>query len=152
MPVYAAFFLIVTLSSIGLPGLNGFVGEVLVLQGAFYANRTFGVVAALGMILSACYMLWMYQRVFLGPADADAAHASPDLDRREKLILVPLVLLMVWMGVYSQSFLRPMDASLEKALARVRQVQQQDFEIKEAARPQPGIPVAAAPTAGPAQP
>ena len=151
MPVYATFFLIVTLSSIGLPGLNGFVGEVLVLQGAFYANRTFGVVAALGMILSAWYMLWMYQRVFLGPADVDAAHTSPDLDRREKLILVPLVLLMVWMGVYSQSFLRPMDASLGKALARVRQAQQQDFEIKEAARPQPGIPVAAAPN-GPARP
>lgn len=134
MPVYATFFLIVTLSSIGLPGLNGFVGEILVLQGAFWSNRTFGVLAASGMIFSAVYMLWMYQRVFLGTVTHEVNQGLSDLNRREKLILVPMVAMMVWMGMVSGTFLRPMDRSLARVIARVKPAPPPaGFEIREAA-------------------
>ncbi len=133
MPVYATFFMIMTLSSIGLPGLNGFVGEILVLQGAFISHRVFGILAASGMILSAVYMLWMYQRVFLGKVTHEQNKSLTDLNIREKLILVPLVVLAVWMGIHSSTFLRPMDASLGKVVTRIQQVKDQMTpEIREA--------------------
>lgn len=114
MPVYAAFFLIVTLSSIGLPGLNGFVGEFLVLLGTFGVNRTRAIAAAIGVILSAVYMLWMYQRVVWGEIRNERNAALLDIGGRERVMLIPLLILMVWMGVYSNHFLRPMDASVMK--------------------------------------
>jgi NADH-quinone oxidoreductase subunit M len=114
MPVYAAFFLIVTLSSIGLPGLNGFVGEFLVLLGTFGVHRGYAAVAAIGVILSAVYMLWMYQRVIWGEITNDRNSTLLDVDGRERVMLIPLIILMVWMGVYSNHFLRPMDASVLK--------------------------------------
>src|SRR5205085_6438386 len=98
MPVYAAFFLIVTLSSIGLPGLNGFVGEFLVLLGTFGVNRIRAAVAATGVILSAVYMLWMYQRVIWGEITNAKNELLADMSGREKLMIVPLLILMVWMG------------------------------------------------------
>jgi NADH-quinone oxidoreductase subunit M len=102
----------VTLSSIGLPGLNGFVGEVLVLAGSFVRNKAYAAFAASGMILGAVYMLWMYQRVFLGKI-ANAANAEmKDIRMREKLILLPIILVMLWIGVYSEPFLRRMGPSL----------------------------------------
>ena len=101
MPVYAAFFLIVTLSSIGLPGLNGFVGEFLVLLGAFGANKARAAFAATGVILSAVYMLWMYQRVIWGEITNEKNKGLLDLVGRERVMLIPLLILMVWMGVYS---------------------------------------------------
>jgi NADH-quinone oxidoreductase subunit M len=104
-PWLAATFLITTLASIGLPLLNNFVGEFLVLQGSAQANFTWTVFAALGVILSACYMLWLYQRVFFGQITEDVQHHSPDLNSREWACVIPLVVMMVWMGVYSQSFL-----------------------------------------------
>jgi NADH-quinone oxidoreductase subunit M len=116
LPLFATFFMIVTLSSIGLPLLNGFVGEFLILLGAFRANVTQAVFAATGIILSSVYMLWMYQRVILGDVKNAKNKALTDLDFREKFILVPLVVLIVWMGVYSQSFLRKMDASVSQLL------------------------------------
>jgi NADH-quinone oxidoreductase subunit M len=125
-PVYAAAFLVVTLSSIGLPGLNGFVGEVLILMGSFAGSRTFGALAALGMILGAVYMLWMYQRVFLGKLENPDNAAVRDIGIREKLILLPIVLVMLWIGVYSKPFLTRMEAS-------IRQVQQR---IDEARNPE----------------
>src|SRR5437660_6395098 len=106
MPVYAAFFLIVTLSSIGLPGLNGFVGEFLVLLGTFGVNRIRAVVAATGVILSAVYMLWMYQRVMWGEVTNEKNQDLPDLFGREKAMLVPILILIFWMGIYSAHFLR----------------------------------------------
>ena len=118
MPVFAAVFLIVTLSSIGLPGLNGFVGEFLVLLGTFGANRLRASVAATGVILSAVYMLWMYQRVIWGEITNDHNRNLTDLVRRERVMLIPLVILMVWMGVYSNHFLRPMDASVMRLLSQ----------------------------------
>jgi len=139
MPVFATFFMIITLASIGLPGLNGFVGEILILQGAFLDNILYGVLAASGMILSAVYMLWMYQRVFLGKIRHAENEALTDLNLREKLILTPIVILVVWMGVYSSPFLRPMDRSLDRALAGVQAVRAEDttLEIREARLLQP---------------
>ncbi|MEE8349230.1 MAG: NADH-quinone oxidoreductase subunit M [Acidobacteriota bacterium] len=123
MPRYAAFFMVFLLSSIGLPGLNGFVGEFLILQGAFLANAGYAVLAAFGIILSAIYMLWMYQRVFLGTMNHEANRTLGDLSLREGVILVPLVILALWMGLYPSTFLRPMDASIQKVVDRIEQVQ-----------------------------
>jgi NADH-quinone oxidoreductase subunit M len=118
-PVLAACFLVVTLSSIGLPGLNGFVGEILVLAGTFLNSRVRAVVAASGMILGAVYMLWMYQRVFLGKLTNPANVAIKDLGTREKLILIPVLGLMLWIGVYSGPVLRRMDASIQLVQQRI---------------------------------
>jgi NADH-quinone oxidoreductase subunit M len=112
MPVFAAFFMIITLSSIGLPGLNGFVGEFLVLLGAFRSpaldTGLYGILAATGVILSAVYMLWMYQRVMFGPVREGGmyhGHVLKDLNVREIAVLIPIVLLIVWIGIYPSSFL-----------------------------------------------
>ena len=120
MPVFAVFFLIVMFASIGLPGLNGFVGEFLILLGAFEFNRGFAVVAALGMILSAVYMLWMYQRVMYGEVTHEANRSLRDLSAREITLLAPLVLLMFWIGIYPSTFLRPTDAASAHLLEQVR--------------------------------
>jgi NADH-quinone oxidoreductase subunit M len=106
-PWLSTAFLITTLASIGLPMLNNFVGEFLVLQGSAFANFSWTVWASIGVILSACYMLWMYQRVFYGEAGDELRHHLPDLNAREWAVVIPLIVMMVWMGVYSQSFLPP---------------------------------------------
>ena len=123
LPVFSTMFLIVTLSSIGLPLLNGFVGEFLILLGAFGASRanlTLPVIATSGVILSAVYMLWMYQRVIFGEVINPKNKALRDLSLRERLILVPIVVLIVWMGVYSSPFLRRMDSSVSHILQSFR--------------------------------
>ena len=104
MPKYATIFLIVALSSIGLPGLNGFVGEFLILVGAFKANAAFGVIGATGVILAAVYLLWMYQRVFFGEVTNDANKKLLDLTTREMVILCSLLLFIVWIGVHPGTF------------------------------------------------
>lgn len=119
-PVLASTFLVVTLSSIGLPGLNGFVGEILILAGTFMQNRTYAAIAALGMIFGAVYMLWMYQRVFLGKVANPANAEMTDIGLREKLILLPILAAMLWIGVYSAPFLRRMDASLRLVQQRIQ--------------------------------
>ncbi len=101
-PWLASAFLFASLASMGLPALNNFVGEFMVMQGAAQANFTWAVFAAIGVILSACYMLWMYQRVFYG--EENGARMA-DLNLREYACVVPLILLMVWMGTYTRSFL-----------------------------------------------
>ena len=120
LPVFSTIFMIVTFSSIGLPLLNGFVGEFLILLGAFNADVTFAVIATSGVILSAVYMLWMYQRVIFGEVTNPKNTKLLDLDLREKLILLPLVGLIFWMGIYSESFLRKMDTSVNQLLQHVR--------------------------------
>ncbi len=112
MPVYATFLLIISLSSIGLPGLNGFVGEFLILLGSFKStlldNRWFTIFACLGIIFSAVYMLWMYQRVMMGPAREDGLYNGrnlTDLTKREIAVLIPIVVFVVWIGVYPKTFL-----------------------------------------------
>ena len=122
MPVYAAFFMIVTLSSIGLPGLNGFVGEFLILLGTFKKSAGLAVLAASGVILAAVYMLWMFQRAMFGPLDKEENKSLKDLNVREIATLVPIVVMIVWIGIYPQTFLRKMDRSVEGFLRRAGQV------------------------------
>ena len=115
-PWLSILFLVTTLASVGLPLLNNFVGEFLVLQGAAIAHFPWAVWASLGVILSACYMLWMYQRVFYGEANHEVSSHVHDLNGREWAAVIPLVVLMVWMGVYSQSFLPPVSKSTARVL------------------------------------
>jgi NADH-quinone oxidoreductase subunit M len=119
MPMFAAFFLVVSLSSIGLPGLNGFVGEFLVLLGAFQTISTFAVIGALGVILAAVYMLWMYQRVMFGEVVHEANLHLRDLTLREVAVLVPVVLVILWIGLYPQPFLKRMEASTRATVERL---------------------------------
>jgi NADH-quinone oxidoreductase subunit M len=119
-PNLAAVFLITTLASIGLPILNNFVGEYLVLQGTAQANFTWVVFAALGVILSACYMLWLYQRAFYGRAAEPASHHMFDLTPREWAAILPLLALMVWMGTFTQSFLPPISAQNAQILQQTQ--------------------------------
>ena len=114
MPIYAVFFMIVTLSSIGLPGTNGFVGEFLILLGAFRSNVIYGVVAATGVVLGAAYMLWMFQRVMFGKITKPENEKLKDLNAREITILVPMVIMIFLMGIYPKLFFSKMDASVEK--------------------------------------
>jgi NADH-quinone oxidoreductase subunit M len=112
MPVFAAAFGVVTMSSIGLPMLNGFVGEFLILIGTFLAEPWVGVVAASGVVLAAAYMLWMYRRVFFGPLTNDENKGLLDLGLREKVIVMALIVPIVWIGVAPGTFLRRLDASV----------------------------------------
>ena len=114
MPIYAVFFMIVTLSSIGLPGTNGFVGEFLILLGAFRSNVVYGALAATGVILGAAYMLWMFQRVMFGKITRSENEKLKDLNAREISILVPMVIVIFLMGIYPKLFFSKMDASVEK--------------------------------------
>jgi NADH-quinone oxidoreductase subunit M len=118
-PRLVAVFLMVTLSSIALPGLNGFVGEFLILIGAFRWSPTFTAVAATGVILSAVYMLWMFQRVNYGPITNEKNRALPDLTPREWAIMIPTVAMAIIMGVAPPVFLRPMEPSVNRVIERV---------------------------------
>ena len=128
MPVFTAFFLIVTLSSIGLPLTNGFVGEFLILNGTYISGfgwgRAVACGATLGVLLSAAYMLWMVKRVFWGPANPDpesgTAHLHADLDLREIAVLLPLVVLIFWMGIHPQTFLVQSEGQVGRALAQAQ--------------------------------
>ncbi len=120
MPVFATVFLIVMLSSIGLPGTNGFVGEFLGVLGAFRTNVWWAVLASTGVILSACYMLWMFQRVMFGPVTQAENEKLSDLTFRERLVFAPLLLLIFWLGVFPQPFLDRMQPALDRTLALAR--------------------------------
>jgi NADH-quinone oxidoreductase subunit M len=115
-PWLATIFLITTLASVGLPMLNNFVGEFLVLQGSAQANFTWTIFAAIGVILSACYMLWLYQRVFFGELSDEVKHHMPDFNAREWACVIPLVVMMVWMGMYTQTFLPAVSEANAKIL------------------------------------
>ena len=106
MPVYATLFLITTLSSIGLPLLNGFIGEYLILTGSFQARAVFGILAATGVIWSACYMLWLYQRVFYGENKNPKNASLPDLNGRERASVWPLAIAAVVMGVFPMTLVK----------------------------------------------
>ena len=140
VPRLTAAFLIVTLASIGLPGLNGFVGEFLILLGAFRWNPRFAAVAALGMILSAVYMLWMFQRVNYGPVSNEKNASLPDLSKREWMVLAPVVLAAILMGVAPMFVLRPMQASVDRLVERLQHGQ--TMHVRQA--PQPGVTGASA--------
>ena len=117
-PILAAVFTLVMLSSIGLPGLNGFAGEFLILVGSFLTRRWFTVVAALGVILAALYLLWAYQRVFHGEPDGENAETA-DLTWREGLIMAPLLGLIVFLGVYPQPMLDRIQPSVDRLVTHI---------------------------------
>jgi NADH-quinone oxidoreductase subunit M len=120
MPVFATIFMIVTLSSIGLPGTNGFVGEFLSLLGAFQGGlRWYAVFATGGVILAAIYMLWMYQRVMLGKLTNPANEELKDLSAREIGLMLPLLVFVFWIGVYPNTFIEKMNPAIEQALAQM---------------------------------
>ena len=104
MPVYATYFLIMALSSMGLPLLNGFIGEFTILQGAFAKNFWWAFFACTGIVLGAAYLLWLYQRIFFGELSNPANAKLPDLSFREQLTLAPLVVLAFWIGLYPKPF------------------------------------------------
>jgi NADH-quinone oxidoreductase subunit M len=117
-PVLAGVFTVVMLSSIGLPGLNGFVGEFLILTGSFLTRRWWAIVAAGGVILAALYLLWAYQRVFHGEPDEENA-SMPDMTWRERLVMAPLLGLIVFLGVYPKPVLDRLEPSVETLIAHV---------------------------------
>jgi NADH-quinone oxidoreductase subunit M len=119
LPWFAAAFLIVCLSSLGLPGLNGFVGEFLILLGAFRVDPVVAAVSATGVILAAVYLLWMYQRVMFGPVTNEKNRGLRDLSLREFWTLAPVIALIVWIGVFPNPFLRRLDASVSVLMERV---------------------------------
>jgi NADH-quinone oxidoreductase subunit M len=112
--------MIITLSSIALPGTNGFVGEFLILLGAFKSNMWYGILATTGVILGAAYMLWMFQRVMFGVVTKEENRKLKDLGKREVLILVVMVFFIVLMGVYPKMFFKKMDTSVTEFLSFVK--------------------------------
>jgi NADH-quinone oxidoreductase subunit M len=136
VPVFSVLFLIVTLSSIGLPGTNGFVGEFLVLLGAFKANWHWAAVAATGVILSACYMLWMFQRVVFGPVTHEENRQLGDLTLRERLVFAPLLVLIFWMGVMPQPFLDRMQPALDRTAAMTRAKAEATWSLHGGVKPE----------------
>jgi NADH-quinone oxidoreductase subunit M len=129
MPVYAAMFGIVAMSSIGLPMLNGFVGEFLILLGAFRASPGFAVPATFGVVLAAAYLLWAYRRVFFGPLENPENRALIDLDRREKLIMVLILVPIFWIGIQPNALLRRLDAA---TLELLRTMESRAVAMREA--------------------
>jgi NADH-quinone oxidoreductase subunit M len=123
VPIFSALLLLVTFSSIGLPGLNGFVGEFLILLGAFAVTPGWTALAATGVILGAVYMLWMCRRVIFGPLSRPENQSLRDLGSREILVLAPIVALIVIMGIYPQPFLTRMTPSIEHTLKKIFIVQ-----------------------------
>jgi NADH-quinone oxidoreductase subunit M len=123
IPVFAAIFMFVMLSSIGLPGLNGFVGEFLIMLGTYLKMRIAVVFAVLGVILGALYMLYAYERVMFGPITRAVNETLADINRRELAVMVPLIALMLFMGLYPRPLLRRMEPSVNAMLTRVRTAQ-----------------------------
>jgi NADH-quinone oxidoreductase subunit M len=119
LPRFGLCFLVVTMSSIGLPGLNGFVGEFLILAGTFRVHKGLTILATLGIILAAVYLLWMWQRVMWGESRRPENLNLADLGRREMTILVAIILLILWIGLSPNPLLRKMDASVTQLLAQM---------------------------------
>jgi NADH-quinone oxidoreductase subunit M len=134
MPKLAAFFLFVALSSLGLPMLNGFVGEFLILLGTYQVHWNWSAWAATGVILSACYLLWSYQRVFFGEVTVEKNRTLPDASPRENWILVAMAVITLWMGIGSPFFTRRFAASSQNVLDQM----QRQFPQEAQAPPSPG--------------
>ncbi len=138
MPVFATIFMIITFSSIGLPGTNGFVGEFMIMIGAFESNlRWFTVFAATGVIFAAVYMLWMFQRVMFGELKNPANKNLKDLNLREVVLMLPLLLFVFWIGVYPNTFLEKMNPALEQLIGQIKGKQQVAVvEVVQPAQPE----------------
>lgn len=122
MPVFSVIFMIVVFSSIGLPGLNGFVGEYLILLGSFYSSNlgthAYTIISTTAVILAAVYLLWMFQRVMLGPVDNEKNKNLPDLSKMEFLSFVPIIIFIVWIGVHPNTFLSKTETSVKKIVTQ----------------------------------
>ena len=157
MPRLTAAMLVITLSSIGLPGMNGFIGEFLIMLGAFKWDPKFVVFAALGVILSAVYMLWMFQRVFYGKVTNDHNKGLPDLSFREWAIVGPLAAAAIVMGVAPNVFLKPMEPAVQRLVDRVQARQpmrdiRADAVLPKSIKPAPRLPLPPKPKTDPAKP
>ena len=119
MPIYAVCFMIVALSSIGLPGMNGFVGEFLILLGIFQVNGLWAACATSGVILAACYILWMFQRVMFLELKNPENMKLKDMNMRELITIVPLLILIFWIGLYPKPFMKTFDASVNNLVSKV---------------------------------
>jgi NADH-quinone oxidoreductase subunit M len=119
MPMYAAIFAVMMFSSIGLPALNGFVGELLILQGVFPVNMTWAIIAGSGIVLGAAYMLWLFQRTMLGKIENPKNEGLKDLNVREFATFAPLIVMAVWIGIYPTPFLDRLDSTVNTVVARV---------------------------------
>jgi NADH-quinone oxidoreductase subunit M len=143
MPKYAVLFLIAALSSMGLPALNGFIGEFMILLGAAnsdaYGTMVYAVLAAIGIVLGAAYLLWLYQRVFWGPLDNPANASLTDVNGRELGMMLALVILMVWLGVYPQPVMNFIDKPVDYI---VQKVDPQYFERNPVTYPATPAPAA----------
>lgn len=132
MPIFATIFMIITLSSIGLPATNGFVGEFLALVGAFESGlRWYAVVATSGVILAAVYMLWMYQRVMLGTVTNPANENLKDLSAREIVVMLPLLVFVFWIGIYPNTFFDKMNPAIEQLLQQMNNNKVAVVEIQQ---------------------
>src|SRR5262250_1473976 len=138
MPNYAAIYLIITLSSLGMPLLNGFIGEFTILQGAFVVSKAWAAWGTLGIVLGAAYLLWLYQRVMLGQVTHEVNNTLPDLNLREYAVLLPLVVLAFWIGIYPKPFFNYVNNPVEKIVHQVnpgfyKSVNSQSAALGEAA-------------------
>ena len=112
MAVYAVFFMVFMLASVGLPGTGGFIGEILVLVGLFQVSTWAATLAATGLVLGAAYMLWLYRRVIFGKLTKGDLKAIKDMNYREVAVFTPLLVLTIWMGVYPMPFLEIIEVSV----------------------------------------
>jgi len=135
MPVFAACFGVVTMSSIGLPMLNGFVGEFLILVGTFLAAPIFAIIATSGVVLAAAYMLWMFRRVMFGPVDNPENRGLIDLGLREKVVMLSLLIPIIWIGVYPNPLLRRIEPSVIE-LIRQLEVRRGVVEVETEVAPE----------------
>jgi NADH-quinone oxidoreductase subunit M len=119
MPRYALLFMVFTMASVGLPGTSGFVGEFLSLTGTYQVSTTITLLCTTGIILGAAYMLYLYRRVVFGDLTKDDVRAMPDLSLREVALLAPIAAVVLWMGVYPESFLAPMRGDVGTLVARI---------------------------------
>lgn len=118
MPIFASLFMVFTMAAVGLPGTNGFIGEFMIIMGGFIAKSWAGVIAATGVIIGAGYMLWLYQRIFFNPVNPKMVELM-DIDSRELVTLLPMIVLIIWVGVYPNSLLSFMHASVAHLLEQV---------------------------------
>jgi NADH-quinone oxidoreductase subunit M len=134
MPVFAALFMIFVLSSIGLPGTNGFVGEFTILLGTFKSNVLYAVLGAVGIILAAIYMLRMYQRTMFGKISNPENEKLKDLNLREKLVLIPLIVAIFWIGIYPKPLFNRMEPSVKNLIERAQTKYEKNQLFEESRR------------------
>jgi NADH-quinone oxidoreductase subunit M len=128
IPIFAVFFAVTMFSSIGLPGLNGFVGEFLILVGMFKTNVVYATFAVLGIVLGAAYMLWLYQRTMFGEPTTPDNQNMRDMNGMEIAYMLPLVILMFWIGLYPRPYLNLMEPTVKHYVSRMQERQQAYLE------------------------